>query len=69
MTRLKLKTIMILMLLIYSISDVNAQTGFDDDVDDVGAPAAPINDYLLLATCAAVWLGYKKLNKTEKSTL
>lgn len=69
MTRLKLKTIMILMLLIYSISDVNAQTGFGDDVDDVGTPAAPINDYLLLAACVAIWLGYKKLNKTEKSTL
>ena len=67
------KTIVLLLMFFFSIYEITAQTGFDDDVDDVGTPAAPINNHLVIATCVAVCLGYirikqiSKLKKTSKN--
>lgn len=48
----------ILFILILLISNVMfSQTGFDDDVEDV--PAAPIDEWIVLALVAATFYGYK----------
>ena len=66
------KKIVLLLVFIFSILEVKAQPGFGDDVDDVGAPAAPINNHIVLFICVAICLGYmrikqiNKLNKAEK---
>lgn len=60
------KTIVLLLVFFFSILEVTAQTGFDDDVDDVGTPAAPINNHLVIATCVAVCLGYIRIKQISK---
>ena len=64
------KKIVLLLVFIFSILEIKAQPGFGDDVDDVGAPAAPINNHLMLAICIAICLGYlriKQINKLKKA--
>jgi hypothetical protein len=60
------KLIPLLLLLITSLTYAQEdlgfdEIGFDEDVDDVGAPpAAPIDELILAGMGVAILLGYKK---------
>lgn len=55
-----IKTLIVVLLLTGSAS-IYAQTGFGDDVDDVGGAGVPLDGGLSLLVAGAVAYGIKKL--------
>jgi amino acid permease len=60
---MKQKIISLLLILMPSLA-VMAQEEFADDVQDL-APAAPIDNYILIAIVIAIYIAYQFLNKQQ----
>ena len=61
-----MKTSKILLVFTLLLSNLGcfADTGFDDDVQDV--PNTPINQWVYLVMIAAIYFGYKSIMHTAK---
>jgi len=64
---MKLKSLPILLSFVFLFisSAVIAQEDFEEDTDDTGAPAAPIDGLIIVSLVAGSALGYQKL-KSKK---
>lgn len=61
----KSKILIVITILLFNVVCF-AQTGFDDDVEDV--PATPINGWVYVAMIAAAYYGYISIAKALKKS-
>lgn len=59
------KTATLIFLLLPIFSAIAQDDAFDDDVQDVQVPAAPIDQYMLIAVVIAIYISYQFL-KTQQ---
>lgn len=62
---LKAKFVLAFLFVSFSATTVQAQDGFEEDVDDEVA-AAPIDGFLVSGLIAGAVLGIRKIRKSEK---
>lgn len=58
-------TILFSFIFLFISSTLIAQEDFEDDTDDSGAPAAPIDGFIIVSLVAGSAFGYQKL-KSKK---
>lgn len=64
--KFKKQIIIALSFMLLNSSGAFAQSGFEEDVDDEAAPAAPINENIYLGLVGGVFLGYFLLRRKEE---
>ncbi len=57
---MKKRTITLLIILLFS-NLIYSQTDFEDDIQDVNAPVAPIDGWVYVILIAGICYGYKKI--------